>query len=59
MILYKYASYNDGGKILESSSVLFTQPKFFNAPFDLPSYPEEQQPVDDFPAQRSVVRRYW
>jgi hypothetical protein len=42
MILYKYASFDDGKKILESGSVRFTQPKFFNDPFDLPSYPEEE-----------------
>lgn len=54
MILYKYASYNDGRKILESSSVLFTQPKFFNDPFDLPSYPEEKNSAN--PAERIFGR---
>jgi hypothetical protein len=42
MILYKYASLNDGSKILDGSSICFTQPKFFNDPFDLPFYPEEE-----------------
>jgi Protein of unknown function (DUF2971) len=42
MILYKYASFDDGSKILEGGSVGFTQPNFFNDPFDLPSYPDEE-----------------
>lgn len=42
MILYKYASFDDGMKILEGGTIRFTQPKFFNDPFDSPFYPREQ-----------------
>jgi hypothetical protein len=42
MILYKYVSFEVGSKILECSSVRFTQAKFFNDPFDLPTYPESK-----------------
>ena len=39
MILYKYVSFRAGRKILESASLGFTQPEFFNDPFDMPVYP--------------------
>jgi hypothetical protein len=42
MILYKYVSFGTGKTILESNSVCFSQPKDFNDPFDLPSYPAEE-----------------
>ena len=41
MILYKYAPFAGGEKIIESNAVLFAQPKTFNDPFDMPSYPDE------------------
>jgi hypothetical protein len=41
MILYKYVPFDDGKRILENGSVRFTQPEFFNDPFDLPYYPRE------------------
>lgn len=41
MILYKYVSFGAGLKILETSTIGFSQPKFFNDPFDLPAYPRE------------------
>jgi DUF2971 family protein len=44
MILYKYVSFETGKKILEQNYVRFTQPKFFNDPFDLPTYPKKATP---------------
>jgi hypothetical protein len=61
MILYKYASYEDGRKILESDSIRFTQPKYFNDPFDLPSYPEEEtaDPMERiFGSLRTMSKNY-
>ena len=45
MILYKYASFEAGEKIIDSNSMLFSQPKNFNDPFDMPTYPV--QPTSD------------
>lgn len=45
MILYKYVPFAGGEKIIESNAILFAQPKTFNDPFDVPSYPDE--PVGD------------
>jgi Protein of unknown function (DUF2971) len=42
MILYKYVPFAAGNTILESNGIGFSQPKFFNDPFDLPSYPVEK-----------------
>ena len=39
MILYKYVSFDTGKKILEKCSIGFSQPIYFNDPFDLPKYP--------------------
>jgi len=39
MILYKYVSFESGKKILETNSIGFSQPEFFNDPFDMPNYP--------------------
>ncbi len=49
MILYKYVPFESGKKILETNTIGFSQPKFFNDPFDLPSYPDERSdnPLDD------------
>ncbi len=41
MILYKYVSFNVGKTILQDSKIGFSQSKYFNDPFDTPSYPEE------------------
>lgn len=41
MILYKYVPFAGGEKIIDSNTVLFAQPKSFNDPFDVPSYPDE------------------
>lgn len=42
MILYKYVSFNAGARIIEGNAIGFSQPKYFNDPFDMPSYPEEE-----------------
>lgn len=39
MILYKYVPFESGVKILETNTIGFSQPEYFNDPFDLPSYP--------------------
>ncbi len=36
MLLYKYIGFDAGEKILENCSIGFSQPKYFNDPFDLP-----------------------
>jgi len=41
MMLYKYVAFDTGRKVLAENSIGFSQPKFFNDPFDLPSYPQE------------------
>jgi Protein of unknown function (DUF2971) len=48
MMLYKYVSFATGKAILEKNAMGFSQPKFFNDPFDLPSYPPEPSanPID-------------
>lgn len=51
MILYKYASYEAGLKIIESNSIGFSQPNFFNDPFELQaSYPSKrgENPIEVF-----------
>jgi hypothetical protein len=49
MMLYKYVSFATGRAILEKNVIGFSQPQFFNDPFDLPSYPEEPSgnPIND------------
>lgn len=49
MMLYKYVPFEAGRKILETSTIGFSQPKYFNDPFDMPSYPSE-------PADNSIER---
>jgi hypothetical protein len=44
MILYKYVSFEAGKAILGRNSIGFSQPKCFNDPFDLPTYPPEPAP---------------
>lgn len=41
MILYKYVPFAIGKEIIEHNTVLFSQPKTFNDPFDVPFYPDE------------------
>jgi hypothetical protein len=41
MMLYKDVSFPSGKAILEKNAIGFSQPKFLNDPFDLPSYPDE------------------
>lgn len=41
MILYKYVPFAGGERIIDGNAVLFAQPKTFNDPFDVPSYPDE------------------
>lgn len=53
MILYKYVPFGVGEHILENKAVLFAQPKTFNDPFDIPSYPDE--PTSD-PASAIFAR---
>ncbi|TPK41277.1 hypothetical protein FJ492_19945 [Mesorhizobium sp. B2-5-4] len=57
MIPYKYVSLADGQRILEDHSVLFSQPKHFNDPFDAPAYPEEpsEDPVSAILAQLQTM----
>lgn len=45
MILYKYVSMATAQKIVASETIQFTQPEYFNDPFDMPLYPDE--PFDD------------
>lgn len=49
MILYKYVSFDAGQRILETSTIGFSQPKYFNDPFDMPAYPDEPSidPIQD------------
>jgi len=42
MILYKYVTAEIARLILQNHAIRFTEPQFFNDPFDLPSYPEEK-----------------
>lgn len=39
MLLYKYVPFESGEEILETNTIGFSQPEFFNDPFDLPAYP--------------------
>jgi hypothetical protein len=39
MILYKYIPFDSGMKIIKSGKIGFSQPQYFNDPFDIPSYP--------------------
>jgi hypothetical protein len=41
MILYKYLTLEAAAKVLDNNSIGFSQPQYFNDPFDMPSYPEE------------------
>lgn len=49
MLLYKYVPFESGKQILETSTIGFSQPKFFNDPFDLPAYPVGKyvEPIGD------------
>jgi hypothetical protein len=40
MMLFKYVYFEIGRAILEKNAIGFSQPRLFNDPFDLPSYPE-------------------
>lgn len=42
MILYKYVPFDAGRRIIETTTLGFSQSKDFNDPFDAPSYPPEQ-----------------
>ena len=53
MILYKYVPFAGGEKIIDNNAMLFAQPRTFNDPFDIPSYPDE--PVGD-PASAIFAR---
>lgn len=46
MILYKYVPFDSGAKILGTNSIGFSQPEYFNDPFDLPSYPVQRYAED-------------
>jgi len=63
MILYKYLSFDAGWKIIESSTVGFSQPRHFNDPFDMPAYPRErgQNPNEDMFSEIRVMakERIW
>jgi len=61
MILYKYVSFDAGSGIIEGNAIGFSQPKYFNDPFDMPSYPEEEaaDPVSGiFAALRKMGKNY-
>lgn len=49
MLLYKYAPFASRKKILETNTIGFSQPEFFNDPFDLPAYPvgEPVEPIGE------------
>jgi hypothetical protein len=57
MILYKYVSFDSGSRILETSSIGFTRPEFFNDPFDQPAYPYErsEDPADNIVGRLRVM----
>jgi hypothetical protein len=57
MMLYKYVSFAAAKAILQKNAIGFSQPKFFNDPFDLPSYPPEPtaNPID---AQFAHIRTW-
>lgn len=40
MILYKYVPFSGGKRMLETNSIGFSQPQYFNDPFDMPTYPD-------------------
>ena len=48
MMLYEYVSFATGKAILQKNAIGFSQPKFFNDPFDQPAYPPEptENPID-------------
>lgn len=61
MILYKYVPFAAGAQIIDSNAVLFSQPKTFNDPFDMPTYPDEPagDPVSAVFAQvRTMGKNY-
>lgn len=56
MILYKYVSMQDAEKILTNNSIAFSQPKYFNDPFDLPAYPySSSNPKDEIGQQAEAA----
>ncbi len=57
MILYKYVSFEAGIKIIENNSIGFTQPKYFNDPFESEaSYPLEEL-KDPFQQFRNYIKK--
>ena len=61
MIFYKYVSFDTGSRIIEGNAIGFSQPKYFNDPFDMPSYPEEEAPdpvSGIFAARRTMGKNY-
>lgn len=56
MILYKYVPFESGKKILETSTLGFSQPKYFNDPFDMPSYPSAEVSGESFDGIIDFVR---
>jgi hypothetical protein len=58
LILYKYISFAAGEKILKHNSIGFSQPKYFNDPFDLPTYPKgKNEGFESVPAMLSTINR--
>lgn len=60
MILYKYASYEDGRLIIDGSSIGFASPASFNDPFEVDAYPREtaaEPGADMFARFRSDLKR--
>jgi hypothetical protein len=57
MILYEYVSFDSGSRILETGSVAFTRPEFFNDPFDQPAYPDESSEDPAYEKEVRVVKR--
>ena len=41
MLLYKYLTFDAAARVLDNNSIGFSQPQYFNDPFDMPSYPDE------------------
>ncbi|PDS54539.1 hypothetical protein CO663_34725 [Rhizobium anhuiense] len=41
MILYKYMPFTIGESVVRNNTILFSQPRHFNDPFDMPAYPDE------------------
>jgi hypothetical protein len=59
VILYKYVSFDSGRRILEGDAIGFSQPKNFNDPFDMPSYPDEPagDPISGIFARLRTMRK--